>query len=450
MVPAAWSVINSPKRNKESEAFTVQVLFGAEDLYGRLTQATPVYAPGTGFDLIATRGGFRLPEQLGVDRTALERVDYYINRGIRYRAMPGAQLLVMKDGQVIYEKGYGHHTYRRQEVNPGDLYDLASVTKAAATTLAIMKLYDEGRIDLDAQVRDYLPELKKKIIGRYRVERLLAHQTGLQSDIPLHGLIGKQYVADELREEFSLPVGPGRWLDRAVPAKVREKLTGKIDRTRRQVYRYSDLNYYLLQLIVEEITGEPINTFLKREFYAPMRLGRLGYNPAGRFPAERLVPTVRDPWMRGGLLRGYVHDEGAALLGGVAGHAGLFANAYDVGRLFQLFVDEGNFEGQQLLSAETVQKFTRRNRFNYRALGFDRLVGGWRNVVNAGASDETFGHLGFSGTSVWADPENDLVFVLLTNRVHPDPKNNRFQKMQIRGKVHKAVYQALDSFEPVS
>ncbi|MFT6001258.1 MAG: CubicO group peptidase (beta-lactamase class C family) [Neolewinella sp.] len=446
-IPRSWSVINAPLRSKESEAFLAQALFGAELIDGKLKTSTSVYSPGAGYRLEPYRAGFRLPELLGIDRRKLENVDYHINRGIRYRAMPGAQLLVMKDGQVVYEKAYGHQTYRKQPVTPADLYDLASITKSAATTLAVMKLYEEGKIKLDAQVRDYLPELKKKAIGRYKIERLLAHHTGLQSEIPLTGLIGKQFITDEIIGDFTLPVGPDRWLDNKVPATVRKNLTGKITRTKRQLYKYSDLNFYLLQLIVEEVTGERMEELLIREFYEPLGLGKLGFRPAGKFPEERLVPTVNDKWMRGGLLRGYVHDEGAALLGGVAGHAGLFSNAYDLGRLFQLLNDEGEYAGKQLLQPETVALFTTKNRYNYRALGFDRLAGGWPNVVNAGASKQTFGHLGFTGTSVWADPGNDLVFVLLTNRVNPDPKNERFQKMGIRGKVHRSVYRALNSWD---
>lgn len=446
-VPEDWMVINSPLRCKESEALLAQALFGAQSLNGVLKESTPAFAAGVGYTLQHIRGGFRLPEQVGIKRAALEAVDYNINRGIRFRAMPGAQLLVMKDGHVVYEQAYGHHTYRKQSVNVGDLYDLASVTKAAATALAVMKLYEAGDIDLKAQVRDYLPELKRKAIGRYRIERLLAHHTGLQSEIPLNGLIGRQYVSDELANEFRLPLGPGRWLDETIPAKVRKQLRGKIDRTRRQVYNYSDLNYYLLQLIVETISGEPMEQLLHREFYRPMQLGRLGFRPAGMYPQKQLVPTVKDNWMRGGLLRGYVHDEGAAMLGGVGGHAGLFSNAHDLGQLFQMLLNGGAYAGRQYLKPETVALFTGRNRYNYRALGFDRLVGGWQNVVNAGASRNTFGHLGFSGTSVWADPENQLVFVLLTNRVHPDPNNDRFQKMRIRGRTHKAVYRALDTME---
>ncbi|MEM9526338.1 MAG: serine hydrolase [Bacteroidota bacterium] len=449
-LPKDWTLINSPLRSKESEAFLAQALFGAQTLDGRLESYTTAFPVGTGYRLDATRGGFRMPELLGIDRTKFDYVDYQINRGIRYRAMPGAQLLVMKDGHVVYEKAYGHHTYRQQAVTPGDLYDVASITKAAATSLAVMKLYDAGKIDLEAQVRDYLPEFKRRQIGRYRIEQLLTHHTGLQPELPLYGLIGKQFVSDTEHDDFSLPIGQERWLDERVPEMVRKALRGKIAFTRRAVYKYSDINYYLLQLITEAIAEEPMEELLEREVYAPLGLGKLTFRPAERFPKERLVPTVRDPWMRGGLLRGYVHDEGAALLGGVAGHAGLFSNAYDLARLFQVLNAGGTYAGEEIFSLETVALFTSRSRYNYRALGFDRLAGGWSNVVSAGASMNTIGHLGFSGTSVWSDPENDLVFVLLTNRVHPNPTNEKFMKMRIRGRVHAGVYRALNTWEMVN
>ncbi|MBC6994658.1 serine hydrolase [Neolewinella lacunae] len=447
--PQDWTLLNTPMRCKETEVILAQAIFGAELIDGRLARSTAHFSAGTGYRLGAVRGGFRLPELLGIDRERFADIDYHINRGIRYRAMPGAQLVVLKDGHVVYEKAYGNHVYRQQAVDPGDLYDLASVTKAAATSLAVMKLYDKGAIDLNARVRDYLPEFKKKAIGGYRVEQLLAHHTGLQSDIPLNGLLSKKIVADLEDAAFSLPIAQNRWMATEVPGLVAANVLGRIDYTSRPVYRYSDLNFYLLQLIVEAAAGEPMEELLQREFYLPLQLGKLGFRPTEKFPLERLVPTVVDPWMRGGLVRGYVHDEGAALLGGVAGHAGLFGNAHDLARLFQMLLDGGTYAGRELLSPETVALFTDRNRYNYRALGFDRLAGGWRGVINEGAAETTFGHTGFSGTSVWADPENDLVYVLLTNRIHPDPKNERFQTMDIRGKVHRAIYRALNTWEVV-
>ncbi|MTB52190.1 serine hydrolase [Lewinella sp. W8] len=443
---SSWAVLNTPMRTPETEHLTAQALFGAQTIDGRLETGTALFSAGEGERLDAVRDGFRMPEEVGIDRMNLERVDYQVNRAIRYRATPGAQLAIFKDGHLVYERAYGHHRYRSQAVDPGDLYDLASVTKAAATTLAVMKLYDQQRIELDAKVKDYLPEFAESIVGRYKIEHLLAHHTGLQSDLPLYDYLGRQYVSTTENGDFLLPIAADRWLDRTVPNLIRGQLGRRLQYTRRLKYQYSDINYVLLQYVVEGITGETLDDFVSREFYEPLGLQRLTFRPHEKYPDVQTVPTARDTWMRGGVVRGYVHDEGAALMGGVAGHAGLFANAHDLGRLFQLLVDEGEFAGQQLLSPETIARFTRKNTYNYRALGFDRLVGGWRSVVRSGASPNTFGHLGFSGTAVWADPDNDLVFVLLTNRIHPDPKNERFNKMNVRGRTHRAVYGALGSW----
>ncbi len=447
-LPPSWTLINCPLRVKESELFLAQALFGAHDLSGYLSVATPTFAAGRGYHLAATRPGFRDPELLGIDRTRFERLDYTINRAIRYRATPGAELLVMKDGQVVYEKAYGYQTYQRKRaVDVGQLYDLASVTKAAATSLAVMKLYEDGKIDLKARVRDYLPEYKKKVVGGYRIDQLLTHHTGLQPDLPLYGLIGKQFVSDTLSEEFSLRLSDTKWLDATIPGRVRTAFN-KVAYTRRPVYRYSDINYVLLQFVVEEITQTSLSAYVREHFYDPMGLRQLTFLPSRSFPAYRIVPTVTDNWMRGGLVRGYPHDEGAALLGGVAGHAGLFSNAHDLGQLFQLLNNKGSYAGRQILSPETVALFTARGPYNYRALGFDRLAAGWGNVISAGASLATVGHTGFTGTCVWADPETNLVYVLLTNRIHPDPKNERLLNYGTRGTVHRDIYRALGSFDP--
>ena len=434
-IPTGTVLLNCPLRAKESEAFLAQMLFGAESI---------VSGPDGGINLPATRPGYREPELLNFDRERFEQLDYVINRAIRYRAMPGAQVVVLKRGQVVYEQAYGYQTTERQQaVSPGDRYDLASITKAAATSLAVMKLYDQGRLDLTQRVRDYLPEFSKRAIGYYRIDQLLTHHSGLDADLPLQRYIGRQHVTDSLDATHRLPLGPERWLDESIPGKVRGDLV-RVGRTRRPIYRYSDVNYVLLQLIVEQISGESLHTFVGRNFYQPLGLGELGYRPLEAAPAKRLIPTSTDEWMRGGLLRGYAQDEGAALLGGVAGHAGLFGNAHDLAYLFQFLLDGGRTpSGQQLLSPETVTLFTQRGPYNHRALGFDRLRAGWPQVINAGAGENTFGHLGFTGTSVWADPDNDLVFVLLTNRVHPDPKNDKFQQLGVRGRAHTAVYRAL-------
>ncbi|WP_157974255.1 serine hydrolase domain-containing protein [Lewinella sp. IMCC34183] len=438
-LPTGWEWVNCLLRAKESESFVAQAVFGAQELNGR-------FADGTGLELPAVRTGFREPEATGVDRERLGALDQVINRAIRFGATPGAQLAVLKDGEVIYERAYGNHRYRRSEpVRVSDLYDLASVTKAAATTLAVMKLYDEGRLRLDARVSDYLPEYRDRTPGRYRIDQLLTHHTGLQSNLPLYPYLHEPFLSNVPTAENTLALSPRRYLASDVPARLRADLA-RLDHTRRPVYRYSDVNYVLLQFIVEAIAGEGLDTYVARNFYEPLGLRHLSFRPLERFGERQLVPTIVDKWMRRGELRGYVHDEGAALLGGVAGHAGLFGNASDLGRLFQLLLDGGAYDGRQLLSRATVERFTEQGPYNRRALGFDRLAAGYASVVRAGASDRTFGHTGFTGTCVWADPDNDLVFVLLTNRTYPDPDNSKFMKYGTRSRMQRDLYRALGSF----
>ena len=448
-VPPSWTVVQCPRRSKESAAGVAQALFGAQPLTGRLGVATPQFPAGRGIDLPQTRGGYRPPELQGVDRAKLETLDYEIERAIRYGATPGAQLTVLKDGQVIYERAYGQQEYggRGRRVQGNDLYDLASVTKAAATTLAVMKLYDEGRLNLSGRVKDYLPEYAGKAIGRYRIDQLLSHHSGLQAGLPLDGYLGKETI---LRQpvEGALLLSATRWVTSDVPQRLRSELR-RVERTRQPVYRYSDVNYVLLQYIVEAISGRSLADFMVNNFYGPMNLPHLVFRPREHYAEHQLIPTVTDGWLGRGKLRGYVHDEGAALMGGVAGHAGLFGNATDLGWLFQLLNDGGRYGEEQLLSAETVALFTAKNRFNHRALGFDRLAMRGKGVVTAGASERTFGHTGFTGTSVWVDPDNDLVFVLLTNRVCPDPANNRLRKLGTRTKTHQALYRALNTYVPL-
>ena len=370
-----------------------------------------------------------------------------MNRAIRYGATPGGQLVVLKEGQVVYERSYGSHRYAKETpVRVSDLYDLASVTKAAATSLAVMKLYDLGQLRLDARVSEYLPEYGKGVPGHYRIDQLLTHHTGIQPNLPIYPFLGELYLGDRADSLHRLPLSATRWLDQRVPELVKGSLSA-VEVTPRPEYRYSDVNYVLLQLIVERISGQPLDVFVAENFYLPMGLDRLTFRPREHdFTDQQLVPTIVDKWMGRGEVHGFVHDEGAALLGGVAGHAGLFGNAHDLGQLFQMLNDGGRYGGQQVLSPETVELFTARGPYNQRALGFDLLANGYGSVIASGASGRTFGHTGFTGTCVWADPEQDLVFVLLTNRLYPDPANQRFFKYHTRSNVHRDVYRALGTY----
>ncbi|MEM6397882.1 MAG: serine hydrolase domain-containing protein [Bacteroidota bacterium] len=426
-IPDHWTHLQLQARNRESECFAAQVLFGAQPV-GMLPSSV---------------SGYNLPDTTIWTEEGLERLDRRVNWAVRRRTTPGAQLLVMHRGNIILEKAYGHHDYRRRRsVSSDDLYDLASITKAAATSLAVMHLYDKGEILLQSRVKDYLPELANSIAGRYQIDQLLTHQTGLQSNLPAFDFIGRTFVTQAPDIDHEIQISPDRWLDNSIPEKIADNLN-RLDYTRRPIYRYSDVNYYLLQLIVERISGQSLDAYVYTHIYERLGLHRLTFQPSKRIPAQNCVPSIYDPWMRETTLRGYVHDEGAALLGGVAGHAGLFSNARDLGRLFQMLLDGGRFGSEQIIQQSTVELFTSKYGYNYRALGFDRLMGGWPGMKDLGAGEATFGHTGFSGTSVWADPENELVFVLLTNRIFPDAKRNRFKKYKVRGRVQGDMYRAM-------
>ncbi|MEO0625930.1 MAG: serine hydrolase [Bacteroidota bacterium] len=428
-IPDHWTELRLDDRNRESECFAAQVVFGAQSV-----GAMPAVIPG-----------FELPDTSQWSSEGLEQLEKRMNWALRRRTTPGAQLTVMHRGNIILEKSYGHHDYRRQQsVGNDDLYDLASVTKAASTSLAVMHLYDQAKIFLQGRVKDYLPELANSVAGNFQIDQLLTHQTGLQANLPAFDFIGRTFVSSLPSDQYSIQISPDRWLDNSIPTKIKDNLQ-RLDYTRRPIFKYSDVNYFLLQLVVERITGQSLDTYLEQHFYQPLGLHRLTFKPAERIPETQCVPSVYDAWMRETILRAYVHDEGAALLGGVAGHAGLFGNARDLARLFQLLLNEGRFGNQQILSPATVELFTTEYGYNYRALGFDRLMGGWSNLKDLGASESTFGHTGFSGTCVWADPDNDLVFVLLTNRIFPDPKRDRFKRYRVRSRVHGDVYRALAS-----
>jgi CubicO group peptidase (beta-lactamase class C family) len=236
-----------------------------------------------------------------------------------------------------------------------------------------------------------------------------------------------------------------------LPLAVREELLQRLPRLplqRRARYRYGDVHFVLLQQLIEQHYQRSLDTVLSDRFYRPMGLHRLAFRPGLSFPASELVPSARDNRWRGRELRGEVHDEGAALLGGVAGHAGLFGNSRDLAALFQMLLWEGRYGGQRWLDAATIKTFTRRNGYNYRAFGFDRLAGHSRRLQAYGASPDAFGHTGFTGGCAWADPENQLIYIFLSNRTYPDPKHNRLQRLGTRERIHQVIYQSLHTFDP--
>lgn len=420
-----------------AQAMAVQMLYAGQDTYYN----------EKGW-LAAHRLGHAPPEAVGIERERLNRIDRYVERAIRRKAIPGCQVLVAKSGQIVYDKTFGYHTYEKEQaVDHQSVYDLASLTKAAATTLGVMHLYETGQVDLAERLREYLPEYQKTGLRYLRIRHLLAHHTGLQANLPIaHWLRQDDLFQTTPSEDYPLAVSSDFYLKQG----VREQLLSEVKKVRtarRQFFRYSDVNFILLQQVVEQVSGRVMDEFLNSEFYQPLGLQRLRFRPGKDLPYAEIVPTEHDKRWRNQVVQGEVHDESAALLGGVAGHAGLFSNARDLAVLFQMLINDGSYAGDQYFQAETVAQFTKRNGYNYRAYGFDRLAGHSKSLRYYGASNNTFGHTGFTGTCVWADPEEDLIFIFLSNRIHPYKHNQKLQKLGLRERIHKIIYQSLDSFE---
>ncbi|MCB0638553.1 MAG: serine hydrolase [Lewinella sp.] len=433
-VPVVWLRKDQPI----VQALAGQLLFGA----------LPGGLPGSSLSSVAERIGHAPPEWAGMDRTALARIDALAQRAIDREATPGCQVLVVKNGAIVYDRSFGHHTYQEeQEVHPQDLYDLASITKAAATTLGVMSLVEDGRVALADRLRDHLPEYRRSGIRYLRVRHLLAHQTGLQANLPVAHWLNKPAPFLDSPVDEAIPLAPSVYL----PAGEREDMLQRITRLplrHRSRYRYGDVHFVLLQQLVEHYYGRAMDSVLRDRFYGPMGLHRLAFRPGLVFPAKELVPSAKDGRWRHKELRGEVHDEGASLLGGVAGNAGLFANSRDLASLFQMLLWQGRYGGQQWLEPATITTFTQRNGYNYRAFGFDRLAGHSRKLQQYGASRDAFGHTGFTGGCVWADPEHDLIYVFLSNRTYPDPKNNRLLRLGTRERIHQLIYQSLGTYDP--
>lgn len=448
-VDTSVSVLHLPVHNEWAEDLAAQALFGGAEINGQLLQdINALFPAGAGDYLPQIRLRYAPPESVGIDRHQLQDLDRIMAEAISRRAVPGAQILIAKKGCIVFEKAYGHHTYaEEQPVLTTDLYDLASLTKAIGTTLAFMQLYDEGHLSLSDRVGRFLGKYNRSPIRSISLHRLLAHQSGLPALLPVRFFTSKKsplQPEQDARHRFAL--GRSQFLDAAVRdaflAKIVQTPVARIPRR-----RYSDINFVLLQQVVESVSKRSLDSLLTERFYDPMGLRRLGYRPTFRWLPDEIVPTVIDTKWRGGLVHGIPHDEGAVLLGGVGGHAGLFGQAADVAAIFQLYLNGGHYNGHTFFGPETVERFIRPNGFNTRATGFERLAPIYPDLIAAGASNATFGHTGFTGVCAWADPEHELIFVFLSNRIYPNPNSRNFYKLRLRRRLHKVVYNALDSWQ---
>ena len=432
-------------------------VFGGIPFMGSMPVSAGRFSAGLGKTTQKSRLSVVPPKTVGMNDKYLDRIDSIAEYGIKQNAYPGCQVLVAKDGYIVYNKSFGNYTYSpvSEPVTNETMYDIASVTKVAATTLAVMKLVDDKKVSLDDCLSKYLPYLKHTNKKNITVKEALSHYAQLQAFVPFW----KDAVADHCVEKVTdktVAVDTSIYTiiadDFYVEKSFRDKLLQMIadsKLTKEKKYLYSDFGFILLADMVQAVSGQTLDVFMDSNFYSSLGLDRMTFNPLqhGISKAD-IAPTENDKHFRYTQVQGYVHDENAALMGGVAGHAGLFSNATDLAVLMQMLLNKGSYAGVDYLSAGVVDVFNTRHYAkanNRRALGFDKpFISDKSTHVSPQASQSSFGHSGFTGTFVWVDPEYRLVYIFLSNRVYPDTKENKLSKLNIRTNIQELIYNSLN------
>jgi len=444
---------NSPVAQEKA----AQLVFGAIEAKGRLpVSAGKEFPEGTGFRTKnLNRLAYGLPESVGMNSYKLSRIDSLITAAIEKKMSPGMQVLVARKGKVIYERNAGYHTYEKEKpVSANDVYDIASLTKILGTLPLVMELVDQDELDLNTLLSDMLPVFRNSNKDKINLQQMLSHYARLKPWIPFHrqtfdpATKGPSFVYYRNEEEpgFNTRVAEGLYIrndlrDSIIQVIQESDLQSKLE------YRYSDLPYYLLKDFLENIYGTSLDYLTKDHFYNSLGANYTTYLPLNHFPKEQIVPTEDDKLWRKQLLQGYVHDEGAALLGGIGGHAGLFSNANDVAKIMQMYLNGGSYGGKEYFNKETVDMF---NTCYYcdkdvrRGVGFDKPQLEKAGPTCGCVSMESFGHSGFTGTLTWADPEEEIVYVFLSNRIHPSAENRKLIREGIRTKIQEVIYEAID------
>jgi len=390
-------------------------------------------------------------EEFGVKEQKLAKIDSIVAESIRNKVFPGCQIFVAVDGKILYNKSFGKPMYADTvSVANDNLYDIASVTKVAASTIALMHLESQGRVDMNKRLKDYLPELMQgSNLGDIVLKDMMTHQAGLPAWIPFYlktiknGKLDSALYSSFKKPGFENQVAKDLWVINSYSDSIYKKiLRSKLES---KSYKYSDLGYYFVNKIVEKETNQAFDKYLNDSIYKPMGLNSICFNPLTVFPINQIMPTEDDKSFRGQVVRGYVHDPGSALMGGVGGHAGLFANATDLGALMQMVLNNGNYGNVSYLDSAVVKKYTSCQFCvtNRRGLGFDRPTKSGGGTCDKVASSQSYGHSGFTGTLVWSDPKYNINYVFLSNRVYPSAENWKIVEQNVRTNIQKAIYEAV-------
>lgn len=450
-------IIMSYQNSKISQQLSAQLIFGAREAKGVLPVSLGADFPvNTSFQTKSLRRlQYGTPESVGMNSYKLKKIDSLANIGLRNGMYPGAQILVARKGKVIYQKNFGFHDYdKKQKVADTTMYDLASLTKILASLPIIMELVDQKELSLNTKLSEMLPEYKNSNKANITLKEMLSHYARLKAWIPFYRYtlnsskngVSEEYYSKLAAKNFTVKVADELYMrDDYVDSIF--KIIRESDLLPKLEYKYSDLPYYILKEYFERKYDKPMETIVQDNLYEALGANYTTYLPLEKFSKDNIPPTEQDNLFRKQKVQGYVHDQGAAMLGGVSGHAGLFSNSNDVAKIMQMFLWKGFYGGDRFFKPDVFDEFNTCyycNKNVRRGIGFDKPQLGTSGPTCGCTSMTSFGHSGFTGTFAWADPESEIVYVFLSNRTFPDAENRKLIQSDLRSKIQEAIYSAID------
>ncbi|MDB9782308.1 serine hydrolase [Winogradskyella sp.] len=449
-------IVMSYQNSAIAQQKSAQLIFGAVAAKGKLPVSTgPNFSVGTGIMYNSLSNlSYGLPETVGMDSKLLRKIDSVANHAVDKKMTPGIQLLVARKGKVIYNKNFGYHTYsKKNTVDFDDMYDVASLTKILATLPIVMELEEQGSISLDSKLGQLSPAYIGSNKENITLKKMLSHYAQLKPWVPfyyatLDSVTKKpdpKYYRAKREKGFNVEVTNTLFMRNDYQDSI-QKIIIETELLSTLRYHYSDLPYYILKNYLEGFYDKPLSDITQDRFYKSLGANYTTYNPRENFSLKDIVPTEIDNYYRYKEVHGYVHDMGAAMQGGVGGHAGVFSNANDVAKIMQMYLQKGFYGGKRYFKNETIDKFNTCyycDVDNRRGIGFDKPQLSEEGPTCGCISMTSFGHSGFTGTYAWADPEEDIIYVFLANRTYPEAGKNLLLRENIRTEIQRLIYEAI-------
>ncbi|GAB5563185.1 MAG: glycoside hydrolase family 3 N-terminal domain-containing protein [Winogradskyella sp.] len=450
------AIVMSYQNSRIAQEKSAQLIFGAIEAQGKLpVSAGPHFPVGKGETFNALLNlGYSIPERVGMDSELLKKVDSVANHAVNKKMTPGIQLLVARKGKVIYNKNFGYHTYaKKNKVDFDDVYDVASLTKILATLPIVMELEQQGSISLDSKLGTLIPEYKDSNKKDVTLKKMLSHYAQLKPWIPFYYATldsvtkkpDRKYYRNKKEKGFTVEVTNSLFMRDDYQDSI-QKIIKESDLLTKLRYRYSDLPYYILKDYLEDFYDKSLHEITQDRFYKSLGANYTTYNPRDKFSLKDIVPSEVDSYYRFNKVHGYVHDMGAAMQGGIGGHAGIFSNANDVAKIMQMYLQKGFYGGKRYFKSETLDTFNTCyfcDKDNRRGIGFDKPQLHDEGPTCGCISMTSFGHSGFTGTYAWADPEEELVYIFLANRTFPEAGENLLLRENIRTEIQRLIYEAI-------